>query len=93
MGRAGKRLGSAYPIHTGHPGFSGRYPPAHGRVLAGKRGTSLEACKCHWREELTEAVKTKAERDAEEQARQKKRVAEALATAEAAMALGADALR
>jgi hypothetical protein len=46
-----------------------------------------------WREELTEVVKTKAERDAEEQARQKKRVAEALATAETAMSLGADALR
>jgi hypothetical protein len=46
-----------------------------------------------WRDELIEAVKTKAEREAEEQARHKKRVEEALATAEAAMALGVDALR
>jgi hypothetical protein len=47
----------------------------------------------NWREELTEAVKTKAERDAEEQARHRKRVQEALTTAEAAIALAADALR
>jgi len=40
-----------------------------------------------------EAVKTKSERDAEEQARHRKRVEEALATAEAAMKVGADALR
>ncbi len=46
-----------------------------------------------WRDELVDAVKTRAEREAEEQARQKKRVAEALATAEAATTLGADALR
>jgi hypothetical protein len=46
-----------------------------------------------WRDELIDAVKTKAERDAEEQARHKKRVEEALATAEAAMALGVEALR
>jgi hypothetical protein len=46
-----------------------------------------------WRDELIEAVKTKAERDAEEAARHKKRVEEALATAEAAMKLGAEALR
>jgi hypothetical protein len=46
-----------------------------------------------WRDELTEAVKSKAEREAEEAARQRKRVEEALATAEAAMALGAEALR
>jgi len=46
-----------------------------------------------WRDELIEAVKTKAERDAEELARHRKRVEEALATAEAAMKLGADALR
>jgi hypothetical protein len=46
-----------------------------------------------WRDELTEAVKSKAERDAEEQARHKKRVAEALAAAESAVSLGADSLR
>lgn len=46
-----------------------------------------------WRDELIEAVKTKAERDAEEAARHKKRVEEALATAEAAMKLGTEALR
>jgi proline dehydrogenase len=46
-----------------------------------------------WRDELIEVVKTKAERDAEEQARHRKRVEEALATAEAAMALGAEGLR
>jgi hypothetical protein len=47
----------------------------------------------NWRDELIEAVKTKAEREAEELARHKKRVEEALTTAEAAMALGVDALR
>lgn len=46
-----------------------------------------------WRDELIEAVKTKAEREAEEQARHRKRVEEALATAESAMKLGGDALR
>ncbi len=46
-----------------------------------------------WRDELIEVIKTKAERDAEEQARHKKRVEEALATAEAAMALGIEGLR
>lgn len=46
-----------------------------------------------WRDELTEAVKSKAEREAEEAARHKKRVEEALATAESAMSLGAEALR
>jgi hypothetical protein len=46
-----------------------------------------------WRDELTEAVKSKAEREAEEQARHKKRVEEALATAESAMSLGVEALR
>jgi hypothetical protein len=46
-----------------------------------------------WRDELIEAVKSKAERDAEEAARHRKRVEEALATAEAAIALGVDALR
>lgn len=46
-----------------------------------------------WKDELIEAVKTKAEREAEEAARHRKRVEEALATAEAAMKVGADALR
>lgn len=46
-----------------------------------------------WRDELIEVVKTKAERDAEEQARHRKRVEEALATAETAMGLGAEGLR
>jgi hypothetical protein len=46
-----------------------------------------------WRDELIEVVKTKAEREAEEQARHKKRVEEALATAEAAMTLGVEGLR
>ena len=46
-----------------------------------------------WRDELIEVIKTKAERDAEEQARQRKRVEEALATAETAMALGIEGLR
>jgi ADP-ribose pyrophosphatase YjhB (NUDIX family) len=45
-----------------------------------------------WRDELNEAVKSKAEREAEEQARLKKRVEEALATATQAMNLGAEAL-
>jgi hypothetical protein len=47
----------------------------------------------NWRDELIEAVKTKAEREAEELARHKKRVEEALTTAEAAMALGVEGLR
>lgn len=46
-----------------------------------------------WRDELTEAVKSKSEREAEEQARHRKRVAEALAAAESAVSLGAEALR
>jgi hypothetical protein len=46
-----------------------------------------------WRDELIEAVKTKAERDAEDLARHRKRVEEALATAEAAINLGAEGLR
>src|SRR5262245_55462265 len=45
-----------------------------------------------WRDELTEAVKSKAEREAEEQARLRKRVEEALATAMQAMGLGVEAL-
>lgn len=47
----------------------------------------------NWRDELNEAVKTKAEREAEEAARQKQRVLEALASAEGAMALAIDAMR
>jgi hypothetical protein len=47
----------------------------------------------NWREELTEAVKTKAERDAEEAARLKQRVQEALGTAESAFGLAMEALR
>jgi hypothetical protein len=46
-----------------------------------------------WRDEITEAVKAKTEREAEEQARHRKRVEEALATADAAIRLGAEALR
>lgn len=46
-----------------------------------------------WKDELVEAVKTKAEREAEEAARHRKRVEEALATAESAMKVGAEALR
>lgn len=47
----------------------------------------------NWREELTEAVKSKAERDAEEQERQRKRVEEALTGAEEAVRLATEALR
>jgi hypothetical protein len=46
-----------------------------------------------WRDELIEAVKSKAERDEEELARHRKRVAEALAAAESAVSLGLEALR
>jgi hypothetical protein len=46
-----------------------------------------------WRDELVEAVKSKAEREAEEAARHRKRVEEALATAENAMNLGVESLR
>jgi hypothetical protein len=45
-----------------------------------------------WRDELIEAVKTKAERDAEEAERQRKRVAEALSTAELALRGAEEAL-
>jgi ADP-ribose pyrophosphatase YjhB (NUDIX family) len=45
-----------------------------------------------WRDELNEAVKSKAEREAEEHARIRKRVEEALATASQAMTLGTEAL-
>ncbi|WP_437676084.1 hypothetical protein [Sorangium sp. So ce131] len=46
-----------------------------------------------WRDELIEAVKSKAERESEELARHKKRVAEALAAAESAVSLGAESLK
>ncbi len=46
----------------------------------------------NWRDELSEVVKTKAERDAEEKERQRKRVEEALTSAEAAMQLARDGL-
>jgi len=46
----------------------------------------------NWREELIEAVKTKAEREAEEAEKQRQRVREAMTSAEAALALGAEAL-
>jgi hypothetical protein len=45
-----------------------------------------------WRDEIIEAAKTKAERDAEEAARHKKRVEEALTTADASVALAKEAL-
>lgn len=47
----------------------------------------------NWRDELIEAVKSKAEREAEEAARHRKRVEEALTSADAAMKLAADAIR
>jgi hypothetical protein len=46
-----------------------------------------------WRDELIEAVKSKSERDAEELARHKKRVSEALTAAESAVLLGAESLK
>jgi hypothetical protein len=46
----------------------------------------------NWRDELTEVVKTKAEREAEDKERQRKRVEEALTSAEAAMQLARDGL-
>lgn len=47
----------------------------------------------NWRDELVEAVKTKVEREAEEAAKQRQRVQEALSSAEAAMTLVQEALR
>ena len=47
----------------------------------------------NWRDELIEAAKTKAERESEEHARHRKRVDEALTSAEGAMVLASDALR
>lgn len=46
----------------------------------------------NWRDELKEAVKGKAEREAEEQERQRKRVEEALNTADVAIGLAKEAL-
>ncbi|UQA62672.1 hypothetical protein [Polyangium aurulentum] len=46
-----------------------------------------------WKDELIEAAKSKSEREAEEQERHRKRVLEALTTAESAINLGAEALR
>ncbi len=45
-----------------------------------------------WRDEIIEAAKTKAERDAEEAAKHTKRVEEALTTADASVALAKEAL-
>lgn len=47
----------------------------------------------NWRDELIDAVKTKAEREAEEAAKQRQRVLEALASAETALSLAIDALK
>ena len=47
----------------------------------------------NWRDELNDAVKTKAEREAEEAAKQRQRVHEALASAQGAVALAIDALK
>ena len=46
-----------------------------------------------WRDELIEAVKSKTERDAEERERHRKRVEEALATADSALSSSVEALR
>jgi hypothetical protein len=46
----------------------------------------------NWRDELNDAVKTKAEREAEEAAKQRQRVLEALTSAEEALRLGIGAL-
>ena len=47
----------------------------------------------NWRDELIEAVKTKTEREAEETAKQKQRVLEAIPSAEAAVSLATEGLR
>jgi hypothetical protein len=47
----------------------------------------------NWREELVETIKSKAEREAEEEERKQKRIAEALEVAEQAMAQSLEALR
>ncbi len=46
----------------------------------------------NWRDELIDAVKTKAEREAEEAEKHKQRVSEAMTSAEAALKLGVEAL-
>lgn len=46
----------------------------------------------NWRDELIDAVKTKAEREAEEAEKQQQRVREAMTSAEAALKLGVEAL-
>jgi len=46
----------------------------------------------NWRDELIDAVKTKAEREAEEAEKHKQRVREAMMSAEAALKFGVDAL-
>jgi hypothetical protein len=66
---------------AGHRAQSGRYVATEVWIVP------------NWRDELIEAVKTKAERDAEERERHRKRVEEALTTAEAAMTLGVEGLR
>ncbi|NUP09284.1 MAG: hypothetical protein HOW73_24800 [Polyangiaceae bacterium] len=47
----------------------------------------------NWRDELIDAVKTRVERDAEEAAKHKQRVLEALASAETALGLAIEALK
>ena len=47
----------------------------------------------NWRDELIDAVKTKAEREAEEAAKLRQRVHEALASAETALSLAVEALK
>jgi hypothetical protein len=47
----------------------------------------------NWRDELNDAVKTKNEREAEEAAKQRQRVQEALASAQGALTLAIDALK
>jgi hypothetical protein len=47
----------------------------------------------NWRDELNDAVKTRVEREAEEAAKQRQRVQEALASAQGALTLSLDALR
>ena len=54
-----------------------------------REGTTV----ANWRDELIEVVKTKTEREAEELARHRKRVEEALTSADSAMTLAVEALR
>ena len=46
-----------------------------------------------WRDELLDVIKTKAERDAEEQERKRKRIAEALEVADLAMSQAVEGMR